>query len=44
MRRSINSVGSLSDLAEFFNDTIKSRDSNTLDAGKFVANKVSKSI
>lgn len=40
MNRSIRSVGSMSDLAEFFNDTIKSRASDTLDAGKFVANKV----
>lgn len=32
--------GSMSDIADFFNETLKSRASDTLIAGKFVANKV----
>jgi hypothetical protein len=40
MKRSMRSVSSMSDFAEFFNETIKSRATDTLVAGKFVANKV----
>lgn len=40
MKRGMRSVGSMSDFAEYFNETIKSRASDTLVAGKFVANKV----
>lgn len=36
----MRSVGSLSEIADYFNETIKSRATDTLVAGKFVANKV----
>lgn len=38
MRRSIASV---SDLAELLNDTLKSRATDTMHAGKYMVNKVS---
>jgi|APCry1669189241_1035207.scaffolds.fasta_scaffold169701_2 hypothetical protein len=42
MKRGIRSMGSMNDIAEFFNDAIKNRASETFTAGKFVANKVFK--
>lgn len=40
MKRSMRSVGSMSDFAELFNGALKTGAADTLVAGKFVANKV----